>query len=199
MANKELNTLILDEISRLAGERSIDRAVLEDFAQFVIANHRKKSPSVSKTTKPTSSKQPGRGKPKPLTLAQLKSAVYNYFGVSDTKELKQSVSFQNSTDGLGTLNLAKKDGWELIYRRLIGILPDEENATGYGCINGIDIFKYFYPWKVFGLDGQTATKEDVQAAYRSLSKIYHPDVQETGDSKIFSRINSMYESLLDSF
>jgi len=191
MALKALNSLILDEISRIERENQVDRAILTDFAQFVIANHLKKDP---KPAKP----KPG-SKVKPLTLPQLKAAVYGYFGVSNTTELKKSGSFQNATDGMGTLNLAKKDGWELIYRKLIGILPGEENETGYGCINGINIFKYFRPWQVFGLDRQTAKKEDVQLAYRNLSKLYHPDAQETGDAAIFDRLNSMYQSLLDGF
>lgn len=193
MALKALNALILAEISRIERENQIDQAILNDFAQFVIANHRKKDPATKVvTTKPAQ-------KIKPLTLPQLKAAVYGYFGVSNTTDLKKSGSFQNATDGMGALNLARKDGWELIYRKLIGILPDEENETGYGCINGINIFKYFRPWQVFGLDRQTAKKEDVQLAYRNLSKLYHPDVQETGDAAIFDRLNSMYQSLLDGF
>jgi DnaJ-class molecular chaperone len=76
------------------------------------------------------------------------------------------------------------------------VLPHEAEEEGYGCINGIDIFKYFQPWQVFDLDPKTATKEDIKQAYYKLSKIYHPDVSGSGDDKIFERINTMYKSLV---
>lgn len=98
-------------------------------------------------------------------------------------------------DGMDSLNLAKKEGWEILYRKFIGILPGEENQQGYGCINGINIFNYFRPWQVFGLDPSVATPQDIKIAYRDLSKIYHPDNSETGDPKIFDAITIMYKSI----
>jgi DnaJ-class molecular chaperone len=44
-----------------------------------------------------------------------------------------------------------------------------------------------------------ATTEEVKDAYRKLSKIYHPDIPQTGDSKIFERLTIFYKSLTDRF
>ncbi len=98
-------------------------------------------------------------------------------------------------DGMDDLNLSAKAGWEQLYRKFIGCLPDEENQQGHGCINGINIFNYFKPWRVFGLDPQIATSQDIKNAYYSLSKIYHPDVPITGDAAIFDRLTIMYKSI----
>lgn len=133
---------------------------------------------------------------KSLTLPQLKEAIYKYFEVANTDELKKSDRFKMATDGMDKLDYSKKETWEILYRKWIGILPEEQNEEGDGCINGINIFKYNRPWQIFGLEGKTATEEDVKKAYRQLSKIYHPDNQETGDRKIFERLEKMYKSLI---
>ncbi|MBW4419475.1 MAG: DnaJ domain-containing protein [Myxacorys californica WJT36-NPBG1] len=181
-----LNDLIQNEISRIS-EQGVDSAILEDFAQFVIENYKKKP------------KLPKPGKIKPLTLAQLKAAVYDHFGEQDTTALKKSSSFQMATSGMGKLELGKKDGWEALYRKFVGVLPEEDNETGAGCINGINIFKYDLPWRAFGLDRKTASTEDVKSAYRSLSKIYHPDNSETGNAEVFNRLTIFYKSLTERF
>ncbi|MCG9884191.1 MAG: DnaJ domain-containing protein [Cyanobacteria bacterium] len=134
--------------------------------------------------------------PEPLSLKELKDEIYEKFSVKTTKALKASPAFQMAMDGMDTVNLAKRDGWEMLYRRFIGVLPEEENQTGPDCINGVNIFNYFRPWQVFGLDSKTAEDKDVKAAYYELSKIYHPDNAETGDSRIFQRLNQMYRSLV---
>jgi hypothetical protein len=175
-----LNQFLKDEIARLSENQDVSASLLEDFAVFVIQNHKKKSPR----PKP----------PKPLTLAKLKEAIYQHFGVKNTTELKKSGGFKMATDGMDDLNLSVREGWERLYRKFIGILPDEENQDGYGCINGINIFNYFRPWQVFGLDPATATPEQIKTAYRNLSKVYHPDMS-TGDARIFERINIMYKSI----
>ncbi|WP_204105195.1 MULTISPECIES: DnaJ domain-containing protein [Spirulina sp. CCY15215] len=135
---------------------------------------------------------------KSLTLPQLKEAIYKHFKVKNTDELRKSDRFDMAIDGMDKLklNFSKKETWKIFYRKWIGILPEEQNQEGYGCINGIDIFKYNRPWQIFGLDGKTATKEDLKKAYRQLSKIYHPDNQETGDRKIFERLEKMSNSLI---
>lgn len=74
----------------------------------------------------------------------------------------------------------------------------QEGEEGYGCINGINIFKYDLPWRVFGLDPDRATDEDIKAAFYRLSKIYHPD-SPTGDDKIFQRLTLFYKSLTEKF
>jgi hypothetical protein len=42
-----------------------------------------------------------------------------------------------------------------------------------------------------------ARQEVIQAAYRALSRIYHPDVPKTGNSIKMQRINSAYEVVGD--
>ncbi len=189
-----INSYIRNEITNLASLHQIDVSELERFAQFVIDNHKKKD-KVAKPVKEKVTKPKPPTKPKPLTLSQLKAAIYEYFSVKDTTELKKSGSFKMSTDGMDALNLSGKDGWEILYRKLIGILPNEINEQGYGCINGINIFNYFKPWQVFGLDGKTATPQDIKNAYYALSKIYHPDMGQTSDPAIFDRITVMYKSI----
>ena len=68
-----------------------------------------------------------------------------------------------ASSSLGKINLGKKDGWEVLYRKFIGILPHERNQTAYGCINGIDIFKYDMPWQAFGLDPKVNSVDDVKS------------------------------------
>ncbi|MDG2990879.1 J domain-containing protein [Candidatus Synechococcus calcipolaris G9] len=158
------------EIDRLVNLHGYDKAILIQFASFV------------------------KGKKLQLTLPELKKAVYRHFQVSSTPKLKASGSFQMATDGMN-LSLSQKESWKKIYRRWIGVLPDEDGVTGDNCINGINIFDYDLPWRVFGLDRHTATDNDIKAAYRELSKTYHPD-QPTGNPDIFNRLNVFYRSLL---
>ena len=178
-----LNSSLQNEIARLAEIHGVSTLVFEEFAIFVIENYKKKEP-ISKLTKI-----------KPLTLTQIKAAIYQHFSAKNTTELKKSGAFKMATDGMDNLNLSTKDGWEKLYRKFIGILPGEENQQGYGCINGINIFNYFKPWQVFDLDPQIATTQDIKNAYRRLSKIYHPDVPETGDAAIFDCLSIMYKSI----
>lgn len=178
-----INSYLRNEMDRLVDVHGISTSVLEEFAKFVIENHKKKESAI---------KPP---KVKKLTLAQIKTAIYQHFSVKNTTELKKSGGFKMATDGMATPNLSVKDGWEKLYRKFVGILPGEENQSGYGCINGINVFNYFKPWQVFDLDAQTATNQDIKNAYYKLSKIYHPDVPETGDAKIFDCLSIMYKSI----
>ena len=179
----QINSFIQNEITKIVELSSVDRSILEELTLFVIDNYKKKDPVV----KPL--------KVKPLPLMQIKSAIYQYFSVKNTTELKKSGSFSMATDGMSDLNLTVKDGWEKLYRNLIGILPDEENQQGDGCINGVNIFNYFKPWQVFDLDAKVATPQDIKNAYYVLSKIYHPDVPSTGNAAIFDRLTTMYKSI----
>ncbi|MBD2108936.1 DnaJ domain-containing protein [Nodosilinea sp. FACHB-13] len=181
MPSNQLNSLIQKEVSRLAKDYKVDSELLLEFAQFVIENHKKKDKADKKI--------------KPLPMAELKKAVYNYFEVKNTNELKKSSSFKMATDGMEQMNLGLKDSWEVLYRKFIGVLPGEDQEEGYGCINGIDIFKYFLPWRVFDLDPKSASKEDIKKAYHTLSRTYHPDGSGTDDTKVFDRINTMYQSI----
>ena len=176
MAVKTLNSTILNEIASLSQSESIDARLLEEFALFVLQNQKIK-------------------RPKPLSMNQLKNAVFSHFEVKSTTALRKSGTFKMATDGMDKLNLRLKSSWETLYRQFVGVLPGEGSEVGDTCINGIDIFKYFQPWKVFGLDAKTASDEDIKQAYRGLSKQYHPDNKETGNSRMFDRINSMYQSI----
>jgi hypothetical protein len=179
-----LNEFVLNEISRLSELHGVNASVFEEFAKFVIDNYKKKS-----LTK----------KVKPLTQSQIKQAVYQHFDVTTTPLLKKSARFQMATSAMGELDLSKKDGWEKLYRKFIGILPEEENERGRGCINGINIFKYDMPWRTFGLDPKKSATEDIKSKYYQLSKIYHPDNKETGDAEVFDRLTLFYKSLTEKF
>ncbi|MBD2200162.1 MULTISPECIES: DnaJ domain-containing protein [Calothrix] len=128
-------------------------------------------------------------------ISKIKREIYKLFKVKSTKQLRENKRFKMAVDGLD-INLRDNESWKVIYRRYIGIVPGEENAEGYGVINGVDIFKYSYMWQVLGLDGNTAKVEDIKREYRKLCKIYHPDVPGTGDARIFDRLTIFYESLI---
>ncbi len=187
MSTQKITARIEAEIQRLASEHGYSDSLLREFALFVL------------TKEPTKAKAPKAKQAKKLTVTQVKQAIYDHFGVKDTKELKKSGAFQLATSGMGKVNLSTKQDWEQLYRKLIGILPGEENEEGYGCINGINIFKYDMPWKAFGLAPKPNSTEDVKTAYRNLSKIYHPDNSQTGDAAIFDRLTVFYKSLTEKF
>jgi hypothetical protein len=179
------------EIERLATEYGYETAILQQFSDFIISQIK---PSKTKSTKGKIEK-----KPKALSLTELKQAIFQKFGVADAKELKKSNQFKLATHGMEGVNLSKKDSLEALYRKLVGILPNEEQQEGYACINGINIFNYDMPWRTFGLNPKIATKEEIKTAYRNLSKLYHPDNRETGDAKIFDRLTIFYKSLTETF
>ncbi|HEY9828034.1 MAG TPA: J domain-containing protein [Stenomitos sp.] len=182
-----LNELINTEIFRISSAYGLEPRTLEQFAEFVIANHRKKAPTKSKTPKV-----------KKLTSTQIKAAVLSHFNAVDAKALKKTPAFVMGTNGQN-IKLTGKEGWESLYRQFVGILPGEDGEVGYGCVNGINIFNYSMPWRAFGLDPKVATTKDVKTAYRNLSKIYHPDVPGTGDAKVFERLTVFYKSLTEVF
>ncbi|MEM9541877.1 MAG: DnaJ domain-containing protein [Cyanobacteria bacterium P01_E01_bin.42] len=171
-----LNPQVQNEITRLAKVGRVDARSLEEFACLVLETSQPRSPA--------------------LKIEELKQAICDRFNASNTKILKKSGAFRMATDGMGKLDFRLKSTWETLYRKFIGILPDEKDRQGYGCINGIDIFHYFKPWQVFGLNPKTATKDEIKQAYYRLSKIYHPDNSETGDRDIFEQIEMMYKSIL---
>lgn len=70
-APAKLNSFVLTEIQRILGLPEIHEEELAEFARFVIANHKKKEP------KPV--------KPKALKPAEIKAAVFDYFGVGEKR------------------------------------------------------------------------------------------------------------------
>jgi len=172
-ASLEIQNEIQNEIKRLVTKYGYNEQVLNEFARFILCSNRL------------------------LTLPEIKQAIYKYFDVNNTKSLRNSSKFRIKVSSLGSFDLRKIEAWETLYRNIIGILPHEKKEIGYGCINGINIFKYDLPWKVFGLDPKIATKDDIRSAYHSLSKIYHTDNSKTGDAAIFNRLTIFYESLTD--
>ncbi len=186
MEKATLTPIINEKISQIALEHSIAISVLEDFADFIVKNYKKKSSS--KLAK----------KPKALALSQLKESVFKYFQVKGTPALKKDGSYQMATEGMD-LNLGLKESWEILYRKFIGLLPHEDGEVGPDCINGINIFNYSLPWKTFGLDSKTAKTEDVKEVYRKFCKIYHPDISKTGNARIFERLTVFYNSLTEKF
>jgi hypothetical protein len=188
---KEITATIEQEIQRLATTHGYDIEILRSFANFTLNPPKPEKAAKKKTSTKTS-------KPKGLTLPQLKTKIFEHFKVANLAELKKSGSFQMVTSGLDKLEASKKESWEMVYRKAIGILPGEESETGEGCINGINIFKYDMPWKAFGLDPKINTTDDVKTAYRQLCQTYHPD-KPTGDAAIFDRLTTFYKSLVETF
>lgn len=176
MAKRSISPAILNKIQDLSQSEGVNAQLLEDFALFVLDNKRTK-------------------RPQSLSMNKLKDAVFAHFEVDSTATLRKSGSFKMATDGMDKFNLRLKKSWETLYRNFVGVLPGEDSEIGDRCINGIDIFKYFQPWKVFGLDAKTASEEEIKQAYRNLSKQYHPDNQSSGNSRMFDRINTMYQSI----
>lgn len=185
----ELNSFINSEIARVADLTGVDATVLKEFAQFVIANHKKSAATKPKAKKP---------KVKTLTQTQIKAAVFKHFGVSGVPSLRKDPTFVMSTNNL-KVPLKSLEDWASLYRKFVGILPGEDCDEGTDCINGINIFKYTRPWRTFGLDPATATTEDIKTAYRKLSKVYHPDVASIGNARIFERLTVFYNSLTEKF
>jgi hypothetical protein len=179
---KKITEPIEQEIQRLASTHGYDIEILRSFADFTL--------------------NPPKLVPKPhvkrLTLPQLKASVFKRFNVENLAELKKSGDFQMVTSGLKKLEASKKESWEMVYRKAIGIIPGEESETGEGCINGINIFNYDMPWKAFGLNPKINTTDDVKTAYRQLCQTYHPD-KPTGNAAIFDRLTTFYKSLVETF
>ena len=130
----------------------------------------------------------------PLSMPDLKKAVYDHFGVKNGNELKKSNGFGMATDGMD-FKASDRASWEKVHRKFIGVLPEEKNAKGVTVVNGVDVVKYFKPWQTFGLDGATATNQDIKDAYRKLSKVYHPDNKQTGNAQVFEKLTIAYKSI----
>lgn len=139
-------------------------------------------------------KIPAVKKPKAPSLAEIKGKVLAFFDCKTAAELKKCTNFQISMTGQD-ISLKTKDDWLVLYRRFIGIPANERHLEpGPTVINGIDILQHFRPWVVFELDPDTATAEDVKAAFRRLIKKHHPD--HGGDPRVAERLQEMKDSVL---
>ena len=190
-SKKKLTAIMEAEIQRLVKSHGYEAEILTNFATFIL-----NPPKAPKLPKKVNTKKSSAAKS--LPLPQLKKTILERFQVSDLAALRKSADFQMATSGLGKLEFSRKEGWEIVYRKSIGILPGEESETGDGCVNGINIFKYDMPWKAFGLNSKTSTTDDIKSAYRELCQIYHPD-KPTGNPAIFDRLTTFYKSLVETF
>ena len=211
--SQKKKTEITDEIKRLVQEYQYGTTTVEEFENvlnkfslFILspsATRTKKTKPIQDLTTKTKKSLQKTKKTKTIQdltkeeLKELKQSIYKHFNVKDTEALKKSNSFKMASSSLKNLDFRETDTWERLYRKFIGVLPYEVNKQEYGTINGINIFTYNRPWQVFGLDPETATTQDVKNSYRKLSKIYHPDIPNTGDANIFNRLTIFYESLTE--
>ncbi|MCA2505408.1 MAG: DnaJ domain-containing protein [Microcystis sp. M54BS1] len=202
--------------SAKASEKAAKKAV-EKAAEKEAKKAAKEQQTAQKTTV-TEPKSPNTKEPKAsraakdkvmgeggLSVGQMKEAIGAYFE-ADPKNLQKNNMFQMGTRNLQSEWESKNPGkkWSLdnpsaleaIYRDYVGILPKERNSTGPTSVNGIDVTKYFYPWRAFGLDPKTATKQDIKTSYRKLSQKFHPDNPETGNREAFEAVNTMYRSIM---
>lgn len=72
---------------------------------------------------------------------------------------------------------------ELMNRAFTGFQALPEKASAPSCFT------------ILGVD-ENATVDDIKYAYRTLSRIYHPDVAETGNAERFIQIKAAYEDAL---
>ncbi len=166
---------VRNKIRELAADHDYDEQVLLSFAEFING---------------------GEFKQPELTLQELKAGVVQAFGCESYAELKKSAAFKlYVADAKLKLNL--KSSWQQIYREWVELPESERDAIGEDCINGIDVFRNFRPWEVFGLAPETATADDIKSAFRQLSLQHHPD--QGGDARLFERLKLMRDSLLAAY
>lgn len=186
-----MTNAIESRIQELVNKYGYDAEVLSDFAGFVQSQPKpRKKKTDTSTRKPKATSTP---KPKALNLKELQDAVAAAFECSDVKALKKHDAFKLAIAGRD-LNLRTKDSWLALYREWVGVPENEQHEEGPSCINGIDVLKNFRPWQVFNLDPQSATSEDINAAFRRLAKQHHPDAG--GQREVFERLQKMRDSLL---
>lgn len=132
-----------------------------------------------------------------MAIKEIKAAVAQAWNHKTYASLSKDKNWKIYHQGTG-LNGSKRETWERYYREWVALPSDEKNEEpGYGVVNGIDIFKNFRPWEVFGVDNKTGGRDEILAAYRRLSMKYHPDTG--GDSAIFQQLTKMKDSLMALF
>jgi hypothetical protein len=123
-----------------------------------------------------------------LSLAEMRKAVRQTLRKGGIETRKEFTAFYGKPP-------TTRSGWEKLYRENVAVPLSEQNRKARpGVINGIDIQKQFRPWQVFKLDPKTATRADVESAFRRVAKQVHPDVG--GRRKDFERVKKMRDSVL---
>lgn len=163
------------KIRELAKAHQYDEQILLSFAEFVNG---------------------GAFKPVEPGLQELKEAVIAAFDCSSYNELKKNGSFQLYVKDHG-LKMTTKEAWLKVYRKFVGLPESERDAIGSTSINGVDVLRNFLPWKVFNLDPNTATAQDIKTAFNNLAKEHHPD--HNGNAEVFERLKEMRDSLLAAY
>lgn len=134
---------------------------------------------------------------KPMTVSEMRSAVFKTFNVKSIAALQANKNFQQSVVGDESRTFKGKNAeeeWRQLYRRFVAVPRDERGLKeGGSVINGIDILKNFRPWVVFQLDPKTAKKADIDKAFRKLAMKHHPDAG--GNREVFEKLVSMKNSL----
>jgi hypothetical protein len=136
---------------------------------------------------------------KTMSLKDMRSAVIK--SVKGAGKLGMAAIANAADTGTGAFSIKSgrmpktRGEWEKAYQSLVGVpMSDRYRKKQPGVINGIDIHKNFRPWVVFGLKPQTATRKDVENAFRRVAKQVHPDLG--GRAKDFERIKQMRDSVL---
>lgn len=145
----------------------------------------------------------------PLKPREIAKAVATHFGSNNITELRRNKGFGMATSGYD-FDLKNLEDVKKIYRRHVGVLPDERFESGPSAINGIDVKKYFRPWDTFGIDPKTydtiskdkakrksekaRLQADIKKVFAGLSKKHHPD--HGGDPEVFAILDTMKKSIL---
>jgi hypothetical protein len=136
---------------------------------------------------------------KTMSLKEMRSAVIKAVKGSGKFGMAAIANKAGTGTGMAEIRSGRmprtRGEWEKAYRALVQVPMSEHGRKERpGVVNGIDIHKNFRPWAVFKLNPKTATKQDVEAAFRSVAKKVHPDVG--GRRKDFERIKKMRDSVI---
>jgi len=138
--------------------------------------------------------------PDEMTVAQIKNKVAKAWGKTNYLQLSKDPDWNIYHKKTG-LNGRLRETWTSYFREWVGFPNNERNLKpAYGVVNGIDIFKNFRPWEVFEVNRKTATKDQIQAAFRKLSMKYHPDkTPNPKDRDVFEKLVEMRDSIIAVF